>query len=262
MKPDQPVFLDTSIQVERILGAKQKQVEIEHHLATSGYQFVTSHYVFMEFQRSVISDHVHVHNQIRKYKDWEETANQLRSGTRTHRPRSLVRSMQIFTRTLVVSQMQREIALSLLKIQIERNLAKRFWRYVNPIPDLVHCDLVAKGSSRGVNGEFITADSCRKATAACNLPHFLAQQQPQLYTIANYLATCPQCIKGQMRVEHFLSAAINNPQDILGQTACWPLGDMIIALQVPTGARLWTLDADLAAFTSALGMTLYEPDYN
>ena len=45
------VFLDTSIQIERFIGAKQRQAKIEHELKLPDVQFVTSSYVLMEFQR-------------------------------------------------------------------------------------------------------------------------------------------------------------------------------------------------------------------
>lgn len=259
MNPSQTVFLDTSIQIERILGAKQQQREIEHQLTRANCQFVSSHYVFMEFQRSIIADHVHVHNQVFQHDDWEETVVRLRSGVRTYRPRALARMMQIFTRTMVASQMQREIALNLLKVQIERELTKRFWRSVKPLHDPITCDLVQKGSTRHHDGSFTVADSCRKATAACHLPHFLAQRQTQLIIIADYLAAHPHCIKDQERAERILRSTIENSQEALGQSACWPLGDIIIALQVPPDAKLWTLDADMAPLTNALGLALYEP---
>lgn len=259
MNSNQTIFLDTSIQIERILGAKHKQLEIEHHLAKANYQFVTSHYAFMEFQRSVIADHVYVHNQIGQYDDWEEIVIRLRSGTRAFRPRSFVRVMQIFTRTMLISRMNREIALNLLKLQIERELAKRFWWHVSPVPDLIICDLVKAGATYQFAESFTVADSCRKATAACHLPRFLAAHQSRLHTIADYLMAHLECIKDQIRVERLLAAIIKNPQEALGQSACWPLGDIILALQVPEGAKLWTLDADLAALTKALGLNLYEP---
>lgn len=168
--------------------------------------------------------------------------------------------MQIFTRTMVASQLKREIALNLLKIQIERELTKRFWRHVNPLQDPITCDLVHKGTLRHDNGHFVVAETCHKATAACYLPLFLADRQSQLYTITNYLVTHANCIKEQSRVERLLKIVLENPQAALGQSTCWPLGDIIIVLQVPTDAQLWTLDADLTALASALGLALYLPD--
>jgi len=58
---DKPqVFLDTSIQVTRILAHPERRQQIEKTLADN-IQAYTSHYVLMEFQRTVIADFAHVH---------------------------------------------------------------------------------------------------------------------------------------------------------------------------------------------------------
>ena len=74
------VMLDTSIQIERLIGPYAKQVAIEKHLQESNAQFVTSNYVMMEFQRTVIADYVRVHNQIVRYQDWEEVTQSIRNS--------------------------------------------------------------------------------------------------------------------------------------------------------------------------------------
>lgn len=51
---------------------------------------------------------------------------------------------------------------------------------------------------------------------------------------------------------------MRDPQAALGQASCWPLGDVIIALQVPAGAALWTLDKDSASLAQALDIPLYQ----
>lgn len=106
----------------------------------------------------------------------------------------------------------------------------------------------------------MVAESCHKATAACHLPAFLAAHKPQLHTIIDYLTTHPTCIKDQGRVERLLKVVLKKPQEALGQSACWPLGDVIIALQIPAHVKLWTLDADLIALSRALNLALYQPD--
>jgi hypothetical protein len=56
-----------------------------------------------------------------------------------------------------------------------------------------------------------------------------------------------------------LAAVMTDPRAVLGQAACWPLGDIIIALQVPSGVALWTLDPDFEPLAAALGSSLYSP---
>jgi hypothetical protein len=116
-----------------------------------------------------------------------------------------------------------------------------------PTPDPINCDLTAAGVQRQPDGTYTIADTCRKEAATCHLPNFLADHQQERGAIADYLAAHPNVIKDQVRVERLLAAVIADPEAALGQAACWPLGDVIIALQVPPDAALWTLDPDPSA---------------
>ena len=259
MKSKPIVFLDTSIQVDRILGKRERKVKIEQQLADDALQFVSSHYVFMEFQRSVIADHAHVHNNMLSHDDWQELVTELHAGTRRYRPRALMRSMQIFTQMIVAGQMNRELALEFLKIQIEHGLSLHFWRNVTPVVDTVVCDLVQKGAQQ-IADEFQVADSCRKESAACSLPNFFDTHLAKIVAIRDHLAAHPETIKDQNRVARLLNGAIEDSNAVLGQMSCWPLGDIIIALQVPIGGQLWTTDRDFGPLADVLGLTLYNAD--
>jgi hypothetical protein len=137
-------------------------------------------------------------------------------------------------------------------------LLDRFHHRVSLLPDPISCDLVTAGVSRQPDGVYTVAATCRKEKATCNLPDFMAERQPQLRAIADYLAAHPNAIKDQARVERLLAAVLADPRAALGQAACWPLGDVIIALQVPPGALLWTLDRqDFAVLAIPLGLELY-----
>jgi len=88
----------------------------------------------------------------------------------------------------------------------------------------------------------------------------LTEQCTRLSNIAEYLRAHPNVVKEQSRLEELLGVVPNNPKEALGQASCWPLGDVIIALQVPTDAAIWTLDRDFRALAAALGLRLYAPD--
>ncbi|MEZ4656956.1 MAG: hypothetical protein R2911_05240 [Caldilineaceae bacterium] len=76
MNSNRRIFLDTSIQVERLIG----QVAIERQLTLPNFGAVTSHYVLMEFQRSVVADYAQVYNQILHSQSWELAAQKLRAS--------------------------------------------------------------------------------------------------------------------------------------------------------------------------------------
>lgn len=199
---------------------------------------------------------------MRQSQEWGAVAYRLRSGARSHRPRSLGNCLQIFTWALIESNLDYDKALDFLELQVTQNLPEDFWLHVTPLPDPIVCDLVKWGIRHQPNGQFDIANTCRKETATCFLPAFLAQQSNRLHSLALYLAAHPQAIKDQARVERLLAAVSQNPRAALGQSACWPLGDVILALQVPTNASLWTLDADFQPLAEALGIRLYIPTFS
>ncbi|MEZ4711938.1 MAG: hypothetical protein R3A44_32430 [Caldilineaceae bacterium] len=134
--------------------------------------------------------------------------------------------------------------------------------HVTPLPDAITCDLVKIGVSRQPNGQCTIADRCRKETAHCHLPNFAASQRTRLQKFADYLTTHAQVLKDQARIERLLTTVLEDSQAILGQSTCWPLGDIVIALQVPADALLWTRDADFRPLAEALGLQLYTPSFD
>lgn len=259
MNSNRRVFLDTSVQVERLIGPPAHKAAIERQLMMPDFGAVTSHYVLMEFQRSVMADYVQVYNQILYRQTWELVAQSLRSSGTAQRPRALGRCLQILTEVMVQSQLDRVDALNLLQVTIRYGLRRRFWQYVAPIDDAIRCDLVAAGPKMGHDGSYAVPASCRKQTAACLLPAFLAAHTRKLHTLLDYLTAHSQCIKDQPRVEQSLRKVLLDPQAALGQRTCWPLGDIIIALQIPPNTALWTRDPDFVPVAAALEIPLYQP---
>lgn len=259
MKAKPTVLVETSIQLERIIGLIAEQRALDTHLATAAYHFVSSAYVFMEFQRAVIADYARVYHAILRHKNWNDVAHALRSGGHSYRPRTLGRCLQILTYTMQASFLEPVIALEILQTQIQHELPKRFWQHVQPITDPIHCDLVAVGVNLHTNQRFTVADRCRKEQATCHLPDFLADHRVELQAIATYLTAHPRVVKEQARLEQLIQAVIARPQAALGQSSCWPLGDIIITLQALPDTQIWTTDADFQPLAQALGLSIYTP---
>ncbi len=252
------LFLDNTIQVTRLLGPSTRR-RMFNQILTQVPQAYTTSYVWMEYQRTVVSDFAHVHHILSTESEWGTAVARIATGQRLFRPRSLVRVNRIFGETLNRSHMDREKGLQFLATYLEHRLDYLFWSHVTSLPDPIACDLVTEGIQRQTDGTYTVAERCRKEKATCHLPDFLAEKRSALEAITHYLATHPKSIKKQARVEQLLDAVRSDPRAALGQTACWPLGDLIIALQVPPDAALWTLDPDFKPLAAALGLQLHEP---
>lgn len=251
------IFLDTSIQTKRALSDVHEFTQIEQIIRSPENRIVTSNYVWMEYQRTIVADYAHIYDVMGQYSDWGQLITHVLDGARAFRPRSAVRCNKIIGKLYAESRQNYEFAYDLIELQIAHKLRQEFWTHVTLVPDTVVCDLVVDGITRRTDDHFSVASSCRKEAATCLLPTFLHENQTKLQKIASYLATHPRAIKDQPRVEKLLQAVIDKPQNVLGQSACWPLGDIIIALHVPDNAYLWTLDADFELCARVLGLKLY-----
>jgi hypothetical protein len=257
MNAGQAIFLDTTVQTQRALTEPLQLARLETQLTAPTVRAITVSYVWMEYQRTIIADYAHVHRLMYRYGGWDMLLTHLLDGQRAFRPRAAVRCTRIVGKVLGQSYKDWSLARQMLGVQIAYGLRQQFWAHVAPLSDPIGCDLVTAGVNRQPDGTYTVADTCRKEKATCHLPDFLAQRQPQLRAIAQHLATHPNAIKDQTRVERLLAAVLADPRAALGQAACWPLGDVIIALQVPSGTLLWTLDKqDFAALSAPLGLEL------
>ena len=258
------IFLETSIQIRRILEERLSQNKVEAQIRQLAPNLCTSAYVWMEFQRTVAADYAHVQRLMLNYDSWGQVMAHLLTGRRAFRPRSAVRCTQILGLLYEESEGEWEFALHLINNALTIDLHAQFWAHVRRLPDPVVCDLVITGVTRQEDGSYRVPASCRKETASCQLPNFLAAHQSELRTLAEYLSAHPRVIKNQARLERLLTVVLNDPRAALGQSACWALGDIIIALQVPPDAAIWTLDADFKALATALERKLYtlSPDDN
>ena len=252
------VFIDTSVQITRILGAATKRQSIEQTLEQEVHG-CTAAYVYMEYQRTLIADFAHVHRVLQQTGNWGDAIATVASGARLFRPRALVRVNRILGETLNRSHLDVEKGLLFLRTYLDYRLHTRFWQHVTALDDSIHCDLLTAAITQQADQSYRVADSCRKETAACALPGFLHEQRDKLQIISAYLAAHPKAIKEQPRVEQLLRAVQRDPRSALGQSSCWPLGDLIILLHVPPACAVWSLDADFAALTTALGLPRFSP---
>lgn len=255
-----PIFVETSVQIRRILAPRAEQAQWEIQFAQLAPRLQTTEYVWMEFQRTVLADYAHVHRLMLEYQGWGDVMANLLAGQRAFRSRAAVRCTQILGLLYNESHADWQYALRVLEQALRRRLRMLFWTHVVPLADSIVCDLVAAGATTQQDGNFAVAASCRKHSATCHLPTFLASHTTELNTIAAFLAAHPRTIKNQTKVMQLLSAVTVDPRAALGQTSCWPLGDIIILLQIPAGTLLWTLDADFHALSAALGIHLFAPE--
>jgi hypothetical protein len=253
------IFLETSVQIYRIVAERTAQEQIETQIRALAPNVYTSNYVWMEYQRTVVADYAHIHRLMITHRTWGKVIAQLLVGQRSFRPQAALRCSQILGLLHEESNGDWRFALRLIEQALRIQLRERFWMQVTPLSDPIGCDLVVLGSRRQTDNTFTVATTCRRESAGCHLPQFLTEQHAKLQTIADYLDAHPRVIKNQAKVERLLANVLHDPRTALGQSACWPLGDVLIALQVPPDTALWTRDPDFKSLATALNIPLYTP---
>lgn len=99
--------------------------------------------------------------------------------------------------------------------------------------------------------------SCRRETARCSLPELLDKNQVALQNL-QVDAAAPTVLDTNTKAA---LADINTDFTIArGERNCWALGDVIITLECPTDALLWTTNLrHFAPLCKALGKRLFYP---
>jgi len=261
------IFLDTSILIRLFLHDDAQQEQIRAHLR--GQSPCTSAYVFMEFQRAVLQVLAYVRAVVL---EWKRQGHReifihqllLYFGTASGRYHSLRLSQVLF---LGARQLGREFGLMAPASAIAYYLEQQITimrtlilsgRLGEVLKD-VDCDLI--GPDVPLPDLVRSRLSCNAATAQCQLAGFLGRHRDELHRIQEaMLAAPPQFVDAQTRAAlHRITA---DPTAALGERTCWPLGDIIIALTMPSEAFLYTTGRHFEvickagqAVVSSLGMS-------
>ena len=127
-------------------------------------------------------------------------------------------------------------------------------RLASEIINKAHCDLVKEEVEIG---DFIHSRlSCNAKTAKCQLVQFLSAHQEQLTIIQQAMETAP-LEKVDRRTLSALRRVNADVTKTLGERTCWSLGDVIIALEAPQDALLYTADEHFEVICRAIGKRVF-----
>lgn len=259
------IFLETSIQIRRLLYTSEQKIQIRRQLA--GKSLNTSMYVFMEFRRSVLQVYLYVKSLLSilaragrseiSLSDFIILLSEARGISRS--PRAIQRTMLVLAD--VVNQFETGVAsipslLDYLTLQI-RLLERKFFQDIDSVINVTDCDLVKPTASLG---DFLSSRlSCNAATAQCKLVTFLSNKREELQPIRNAMERLSpterdtKAYNALTRIQPDLTLA-------LGERTCWALGDVIIALSVPDDAFVYTVDEHFQMLCVAIGKRIFEPE--
>ncbi|MBU1662545.1 MAG: hypothetical protein KKD28_13850 [Chloroflexi bacterium] len=253
------VFIETTVQIDRVLGGDETKATIEARLLNQNV--ITSTYVLMEFNRTVMDDFIAIHAAVSAERRLGDALLRLHQSDRRFRPRSLDRCLRIWG--LLLNQLEeepfsREKLLEILEICIEQLLPQRFMAGVGQLLDATDCDL-PKDNPHFEEDRYHLRATCRKETARCRLPDFLHENHTVLETLQSRLLKSSE---PELQLVGKTIAAVKDDWQIArGQKNCWRMGDLIIVLETPQDAAIYTTNhKHFKPLCAAIGKQLLKED--
>ncbi|MFQ5854306.1 MAG: hypothetical protein ACE5LU_01485 [Anaerolineae bacterium] len=120
--------------------------------------------------------------------------------------------------------------------------------------DTTACDLVRPGYTVTPGGRM----SCRRETARCALPGLLNDHADAMQQLQADTSALTALNAGTRRA---LQEITSDPDLAKGERSCWSLGDLIIVLECPPNAALWTTNLrHFEPLCRVLGRQIFQSD--
>ena len=237
---DYKLFLETTIQIERIFGRKKE--EIVKFL--SDKEVLSSNYVLMEFKRTMLKDCIALYSFLKEEKDLGDTLMRL-SELRVYEHRTAVRISKILSKLSENNTLDYEKVLNKLEDLIESELLEEFFYRVKVI-DETKCGLANEEVKK--NETYYLNLRCRRDEKKCEIEEFVARNRGKFRKLLNELQT----YKEFEDVCSVIKEILEDCEKARGKKNCWKLGDCIISIEAPKSSRIFTTDHHYEKICNAL----------
>lgn len=262
-----PLFLDTTIQIERIVGSVKRQSQLQEMLVN--YRLITSTYVLGEFLRTLVKDSIQLYNLIGHYTHLDEVISYLGQHPNKREAGRMMLILGILLRinriaaSKLDSQMRVELQERLTR-HIEIGLLDQFLYGIDDVLDATQCGLAHERSQSIISPVsnvlvYRLRSQCVRHVRECDLAERMQTWQPELKALASGLAH--ESDPSLLRIGELARQIVENPMLARGRNCTWYLGDLVIALELPEDIPLYT--TNLRHFTpilTILGKKLYQSD--
>lgn len=248
----QRVFLDTTIQIERVTGPVKRQAEIAH--ALTGAQVLTSTYVLGEYLRTLVQDALVLYNLVLTTEELFDVETQI---AHLLNKRSASRCLLLWATFHRSGIYERAKLLRTLRLYLEYGLVNRFMAGVDEVLNTTACGL-APERPVPYGQTYQLRTQCTRRVLECDLITRLREQQSVLRILAEGLKDHPEAALA--RIADLYTQILTDPDIARGRNCTWYLGDLIIALEMPANAVLYTTNQRHSApLCTLLGKQLYHP---
>jgi len=253
------IFLDNTIQIERIIVPSRRAI-IQPHLTNENACVISSTYLLMEYRRTVVADFIAVHNLVKLHEKLGSAVAHLSSGRAGFSKRMMERRQKIIGMAMVDCEdadesLTRAGILRILELYLEGGLERRFMGNIATLTNTTNCDLAKYPLIQRQDGYYQLTTTCNKKRVCCQLPDFLQKNAHSLQRIEQFIKQ--NAAAEYQELLEKLARVTTNFSQAKGQRTCWKLGDIIIALESPKDALIYTTDKHFKTICNALGRKLY-----
>jgi hypothetical protein len=227
---DYKLFLETTIQIERIFGRKSE--DIFEFLRDK--EALTSNYVLMEFKRTILKDCIVLYSFLKEEKGLEDTFKRI-SELRDYEHRTASRINLILSKLSENNTLEYEKVLNKLEDLVESELLEYFFYRVGVI-DETKCGLANEGVHK--NEIYSLNLRCRRDEKKCEIEEFVARNKDKFKKLLNDLQTHKE-FESPCEV---IKEILKDYEKARGRKICWKLGDCIISIEAPKNYKIFTTD--------------------
>ena len=232
---DPTIFLDTTIQIRRNYGTLEEIACIREQL--QGRRVITSTYVLAEFNRTIVQDATILYNVVASEPTLSEALIRL-SALRRHDYGTASRCYLLLAMLERRSGLGRDKLLSTLERALEAEFMRDFFAGIEVMTDQTGCALAKSRPVR--KGDTYHLDlGCAREIERCDLIRFVESGRDELSAVRVVLEKCGDD-PTLARMADILTEIIEDSSKALGRKNCWALGDIVIALESPPEACIYT----------------------
>jgi hypothetical protein len=234
---DDPVFLDTTIQIARLVHGPQTKAGIRQRLAQHE-RVLTGLVVRQEFKRRLLKEAEYLLRLLHRYKSFDEVHQHVIRlfGAWPGRVRKRTICLQTLAQVHGGSDAERTERLQLYLRSLLVTGLKQFDRKFGEVLKDSACacawvDVVEKQALRRYD---LGPEHCsRTKPGACGIVQFLTSRKPSWQAILARLKSIPDAKKSAeiKNAEHFLDRLMKNPDKVRNEDPCLTVGDLVIALE-------------------------------
>ncbi|MEM7539201.1 MAG: hypothetical protein AAF639_43990 [Chloroflexota bacterium] len=227
------IFLETTIQIDRVLGNRERQLALERELRN--YRLVTSRYVLGEYLRTVVKDATRLHEFLLIYPHLDDVltaVGQHYNKREASRMMLLLGALLRSGNTLEPVTYNQQVLLDRIVRMIKATLVRRFHAGIDELIDDVQCGLARERPVQSTsNPSYQLRSQCVRTVRECALAEHMETWKPQLALLAEGLSESSD--PALARMGQLAGRIIDDPVFARGRNCTWHLGDMVIALELP-----------------------------